>query len=151
MLEKYPWLLNSLRSITSSSLLMNVVCSNNVEVFNKLVKYPQDLSIIDEYGQNIFHYLACNQNENEWFDKVKDLLYGDENKLKQLLNVKKKYDVTPLHSAAFGNRHQAVRWLLQNGADADTRDDEGHRPDEYERCDEETKNIIHRHRQSRAR
>jgi len=147
LLDNRPQILNSLRSITSSSLLMDTAYQGNRDVFKKLLSRPQDLSLVDEYGQNIFHYLACNQNEDWWFDEMKRFLRGNDDELKKLLNVKKKYDVTPLHAAAFGNRHQAVSWLLRNGADADARDDEGNRPDECERCDEETKKIIREHRQ----
>ena len=59
-----------------------------------------------------------------------------------VINKQNKYKETPLHRAAWKNKHKSMVWLMDQGADRSLKDVDGLRPDEYSDCSDETKNII---------
>ena len=53
---------------------------------------------------------------------------------------------TPLHCAAYYNKHQLIKWLLKNKADVNATGKNGYRVDEYGRSDAESKRLIREYR-----
>ena len=111
--------------------------------FDKLLKYPQDISIVDHVGENVFHYVICYRND-EWLDKLKKQV-NDAKKLKELLNREANDGWTPLHWAARLNRHQSIKWLLLNGDDVNATTNYGDLADDVS-DDAETIILIREHR-----
>ena len=89
--------------------------------FDKLLEYPQDISIVNCGGWNVFHYVSFFRNDEWWLDELKKYV-NDDNKLKELLDRKNIDDMTSLHCAARYNKHQIIKWLLLNGADVNATD-----------------------------
>ena len=58
-----PQIINLLRDFDKSSLLMSAVKNGNRDVFMKLLDYPQDISIVCDEHMNVFHYIACYQDD----------------------------------------------------------------------------------------
>ena len=89
IVQTVPQLLNSLRnSNNNSSLITQAAYDGKQNVFSKLLKYSQDVSIVDRFGRNVFHYVSCFRNDEWWLDELKKYV-NDDNKLKELLNRKK--------------------------------------------------------------
>ena len=146
LVQTVPQLLNSLRnSNNDSSLLMRTARYGKQDAFSKLLEYPQDISIVDIAGENVFHYVSCYRNVEWWLDELKKNV-NDDNKLKELLDRKDNYrgGETSLHCAASRNNHQVIKWLLLNGADVNATNKWGELADV---CGYgETKKMIREHR-----
>lgn len=148
LLREIPEFLDSLRDSESNSFLMKAVCDGNKDVFRRLLSYPQDFSIVDRENWNVFNWVSLKQN-NEWFEMLKEKMVRPHD-LIQLINQKSTiFGQTPLHCAAGNNNHKAIKWLLENQADVNERNNEGKLADRYTRCDEETKRLFRDFRQRR--
>ena len=150
LLETTPQLLNSLRNPDffnnyKSSLLIQAAEDGNRDVFRKLLHYPQDFGIVNRFGNNVFHRVARCQNDGWWFDMLKTTIHN-ANELKKLINKKSDFDMTPLHCAAWCNKHQSIKWLLENQADVNVTNKGGKRADEYDQGDAESKRMIREYR-----
>ena len=144
MVHENRHLINCLRNDYDVTLLMHAVWLYD-DVFDYLIEKPQDFSIVNRRGWNIIHYIA-------WFGR------GDEKCESQLIKLSQKTNVeslinernvhgdTPLHHAARMNKHRTIARLISMGSDVNLRNNFNKLPDEYDRCDDETKKII---RQSR--
>ena len=146
LVQTVPQLFNSLRnSLNSSSLLMKAAHDEKPNIFDKLLKFSQDLSIVDSRGCNVFHYVAGDLNDEWWLDGLKKHV-NDNKKLKELLHQKtKNAGDTPLHYAVSGNKPNSIKWLLSNGSDIDATNKNGYRVDDLF-SDAETKNLIRKYR-----
>ena len=142
LIQTVPQLLNSLLNSNNrnSSLLMQTALDGKQNAFSKLLEYPQDISIVNCVGENVFHWVSCFRN-GEWLDELKKYV-NDDNKLKELLNRKENnYGWTSLHCAALNNNnHQIIKWLLLNGADVNATNKYGTLADDY--GDATTKRLI---------
>ena len=145
MLKANPQLLNTLRDSYNCSLLMTAARNGERNLFSRLLDHPQDISITNSAGLNIFHCIATHRNEEWWFDEVKRKI-NNANELKELLDKKNRSDWTPLHCAARSNNHRSIKWLLTNAADVNTTDNGGRFAGQHSRCDDETKRIVGEHR-----
>ena len=149
MIQSIPHLINSLRDDDDDdgTLLMRVVRygGDDDDVFDHLLDIPQDFNVRDGYGWNIIHFIA---------------LFGDDDRsVRRLIKLSKKTDVgslinkqnvngyTPLHVAAWKNKHQTIKQLLNFGCDVTLRNKYDELPEEHSRCDEVTKELIRKARQ----
>ena len=53
---------------------------------------------------------------------------------------------SPLHRAVRRNNHNTIKYLIQNGANVNVRNKTGELPEEQERCNDETKQLIRSYR-----
>uniref|UniRef100_A0A7M5XL87 Uncharacterized protein n=2 Tax=Clytia hemisphaerica TaxID=252671 RepID=A0A7M5XL87_9CNID len=120
---------------------MFAVLNDRFDVFVHLMKYPQDYSVVDIYGQNILHCVGRN-------GKVRHLEMFDQQTIEKLIDGRDRWKQTPLHWAASDNNHDNIRWLLAKGADPKLKNKDGRRPDEHSECDGVTKEIFRSFRSS---
>ena len=145
MVHENRHLINCLRDYDYDTLLMRAVWSNDDDVFDYLIKKPQDFSVIARYGRNIIYYIV-------WFDRDDEkcesqlIKLSQETNVESLINKRNVHGNTPLHYAAPRNKHRTIARLISMGSDVNLRDDDNELPDEYYSNDDETKRII---RQSR--
>jgi len=141
LLTKQPNIINSLRGgYNEYTLMMKAANIQRKDCVEFLSKKPHDVSVVDEDGENVLHYIVLFYNDDVAIEMLKclDVSQLNNNFINQQNNNKR----TPLHDAAMLNRHKSIRWLLKNGADVSLKDDDGLRPYEYHSCYDETKRII---------
>ncbi|XP_066914172.1 uncharacterized protein [Clytia hemisphaerica] len=140
--KQKPNIVNSLRGgVDGWTLLMNAVDGDRFDVFVHLMKYPQDFSLVDNDGQNVLHFVGS-------YGTVRYLEMFDQQTIKKLINGRNIWNKTPLHRAAWRNKHDVIRWLLAKGANPELKNDHGQRPDEQRKCDGVTKEIFRSFRSS---
>uniref|UniRef100_A0A7M5X9P1 Uncharacterized protein n=1 Tax=Clytia hemisphaerica TaxID=252671 RepID=A0A7M5X9P1_9CNID len=120
---------------------MHAVLGDRFDVFVHLMNYPQDFSLVNNYGQNVLHRVA-------WRGTVHHLEKFDQQTIEKLIDGRNEWNDTPLHRAARSNNHDIIRWLLAKGADHDLKNDLRERPDEQRNCDGVTKEIFRSFRSS---
>jgi len=148
LLKADPQLLNSFRGTEflskDASLLMKAVEEEKPDMVSKLLKYPQDLNIVNKDGENVLH-VATYQNNKWLLDELKKNI--DVEEFKKLLNSKNTINGgTPLHCAAFHNHHKSIQWLLMNGADVNAMDSDGDLADKQMFGNAGSKRLIREHR-----
>ncbi|XP_066923144.1 repetitive organellar protein-like [Clytia hemisphaerica] len=136
-----PNIVNSLRGSGGLTLLMWAVLEDRFDVFVHLMEYPQDFSLVDVYGHNVLHRVGLNGT-------VRYLEMFGQQTIEMLINRRSKGNNTPLHVAAWNNRHDVIRWLLAKGANPELKGGDGRRPDEHRKCDGVTKKIFRSFRSS---
>uniref|UniRef100_A0A7M5XMV2 Uncharacterized protein n=1 Tax=Clytia hemisphaerica TaxID=252671 RepID=A0A7M5XMV2_9CNID len=136
-----PNIVNSLRDDDGYTLLMDAVWKDRFDVFVHLMDYPQDFSLVDTDGHNVLHFVGGN-------GKVRHLEQFDQQTIEMLINGRDRLNRTPLHFAAEYNNHDVIRWLLAKGADRELKNIYRQRPDEHDKCDGVTKEIIRPFRSS---
>ena len=142
ILEENPNVINSMRGEYKRTFLMEAVEEKRFDIFNELMKFPQDFSLVDEDGQNILHWVG-------WSGDVRHLqMLEEKTTIESLINEESNIKFTPLHYAAWNNNHDVIRWLLQKGANPEAKNSDGERPDEFRDCDDVTKEIIRSFRSS---
>ena len=118
-----PHLLNCLRDSYNVTLFMKAIEDGEYQLFYKLLDYPQDISIVDNYGMNVFHHAAYSGNGECWFEELKKKIL-QESELKVLLNKQTNCGWTVLHCSEAGNANiESIRWMLQNGVSMDIVDE----------------------------
>ena len=102
-------------------------------------KKPQDISITNKVDLNVLHYIVIFNDDEISIEMLRTL---DSKQLnKNIINQQdNNYKHAPLHLVAIWNKHKAIRWLCEHGANASLKDVAGRRP--YEYSDEETRRII---------
>ena len=147
MVHENRHLINCLRDDYDRTLLMLAVWKyDDGDVFDYLIKKPQDFSIVNRHGLNIIHYIIALYRHDEICESQLIKLSHKTN-VESLIN--ERDDVhghTPLHVAARHNKHRTIARLISMGSDVNVRNNDNELPDEYFMCDDETKRII---RQSR--
>ena len=145
MVHENRHLINCLRGgVIDNTLLMRAVFDDNYDVFDYLIKKPQDFSVVARDDLNIIHYIA-------WFgrDEICEsqlIKLSHKTNVESLINERDLDGQTPLHVAARRNKHRIIAWLISIGSDVNVRNNNNDLPDEYDMCNDETKRII---RQSR--
>uniref|UniRef100_A0A7M5XHT1 Ankyrin repeat domain-containing protein n=1 Tax=Clytia hemisphaerica TaxID=252671 RepID=A0A7M5XHT1_9CNID len=144
--QQKPNIVNSLRDgypFAGRTLLMWAVGGEDrFDVFVHLLKYPQDFSLVDNDGWNVFHHVGRD-------GKVRHLEKFDQQTIEMLINGRDDLNnSTPLQVAAFFNKYDVIRWLLAKGANPELEDKYGRRPDERPDCDGVTKEIFRSFRSS---
>ena len=144
IVKQNPNIINSMRGWNERTFLMMAVWQNRFDIFNEVVKFPQDFSLVDGgNGWNILHYVG-------YYGDVGHLrMLEEKTSFTNLINKESNINKdTPLHWAAFHNKHDVIRWLLTKGANPNVKDSFGQRPDEHYPCDDVTKEIIQSFRSS---
>ena len=148
IIDNIPNIINNLRRDEyNRTLLMTAVLKDNIEISQHILSYEQDVSVVDRYGYNVFHWIAICRRDDDAMKMI--TLFEDQQHVhwKDVLNKQtSSYKRTPLHYAAWKNKHKLVRWMCDKGADVEVRDFINNRPDEHPHCDEETKKIIRQFR-----
>ena len=139
LLTQQPNIINSLRGRNELTLMMYAAHNRQKDCVNYLSKKPHYVSVVDVNGHNVLHFIVCNNDDNA-IELLKCLDVSPLNK--KIINQQNKLKRTPLHLAAWRNRHKAIRWLCEHGADASLKDYRGKPPYENEFCNEETRSII---------
>ena len=124
---------------------MNVVIYDE-DVFNYLINFTQDFSVVDEVGYNIVHYFAHYISPRDDVVGSRMLVkLSEKTNVKSFINNKDhRHGKTPLHYAARLNRHRLIETIVKLGGDVNTKDNHNRLPDEHDDCDDETKRIIQR-------
>ncbi len=100
----------------------------DVEFLEFLAKLKANLTLFNNSNQSIIH-LAAQHNSIEYLEKAKELLSDKD--LKNLISQKSKYGRTPLHELilyARGSKEKtakSVEFLVKNGVNPNTTDDDG--------------------------
>ena len=134
-----PSMINNLRNDDDLSLLMWAAC-NNINRWKILINIEQDFSIVDKNGYNLFRWISINYDDDTCNEMFNDLLTRQVDGVNNM-------NGRALHNAAFYNRHKSIRTLLRfPDIDVNVRE-YGILPEEYDNCDETTKQIIREFRQ----
>ena len=139
--QEKPSIINSLRGDFNKTLLMETVWTKRFDIFVHLMKFAQDFSLVDKYGWNVLHRVS-------WFGTVDWLKLFSQKTIERLINRTDNVKRTPLHHAAYMNKHKVIEWLLAKGSDPNLENKDGQRPDEDIDCDDVTKEIFQSFRSS---
>uniref|UniRef100_A0A7M5U8W1 Uncharacterized protein n=2 Tax=Clytia hemisphaerica TaxID=252671 RepID=A0A7M5U8W1_9CNID len=120
---------------------MRAVYGDRFDVFVHLMDYPQDFSLVNNYGSNVLHIVG-------YHGTVRYLEQFDQQTIGMLIDGRDEDNDTPLHIAALFDNHDVIRLLLAKGADHELKNDAGRRPDEHPSCDGVTKEIFRSFRSS---
>ena len=144
IVAKKPHIINLMRRrYFNHTLLMEAAFNRRKDCVEFLSNQPHDVSVVDDGGENVLHYIVCN-NDDVFIELLECL---DISQLNNIINQQDNiFKRTPLHLEAERNQHKPIRWLLKHGADPSLKDRRGLLPDEYDRCDDETKSIIRSYR-----
>ena len=139
-----PQIVNSLRDGDGDSLLMDAVMYEDEDAFDHLLNFPQDFSIVDEDGVNIFHYIAFSHFDDDDVSSRMLMKISTKTNVKSFINNKDIDGRRPLHYAARLNYHRTIETIVKLGGDVNIKDDDNELPDEQDDCDDETKALIQR-------
>ena len=141
IIKQKPNLINSMRGEKGWTLLMYAACNDRKDIVEYLSKQQHDLSVVDDDDWNVLHFIVGFNDDDVAFETLNSLDISQLND--DVINKQNnKYKVTPLHIAAYNNKHKSIVWLMDQGADPSLKDVDGKRPGEYGRCSDGTKNII---------
>ena len=141
IIKQKPNLINSMRGVLGRTFLMNAARYKQKDIVEYLSSQQQDLSVADDRGLNVLHEIVAWNDDDVTFEMLDSLDISQLND--DVINKQNNnYKYTPLHYAAWMNKHKSIVWLMDQGADPSLKDDDDERPDESPRCSDETKNII---------
>ena len=140
IIKEQPNLINSMRSEEGWTFLMYAAINERKDIAEYLSNQQQDLSVVVNGGLNVLHYIVGYNDDDVTLKMLNSLEISQLND--DVINKQTNYKQTPLHCAAWKNKHKSIVWLMDQGADPSLKDVDGQRPDEDRRCSDETKNII---------
>ena len=141
IIKEKPNLINSMRGGRGWTFLMKAAFYQRKDIVGYLSNQQHDLSIVNDNGNNVLHYIVGFNDDDVAIEMLKSLDISQLND--DVINKQdNKYKQTPLHYVAWKNKHKSIVWLMDQGADPSLKDVDGDRPDEYRGCSDETKNII---------
>ena len=114
------------------------------DVFNYLINFTQDFSVVDELGYNIVHRIAIFSLHDDDVCSRMLMKLSEKTNVESFINNKHHNGRTPLHVAARFNRHRFIETIVKLGGDFNIKDNHNRLPDEQDDCDDETKRIIQR-------
>ena len=147
MIDDNEYLLESLRDDYNQTLLMKVAWSWwYFSSFKFLIEFPQDFSVVDFTEQNIMHWIVSNVDYRVlvMLESLRDEITRET--FVRLINHLNVNGNSPLHVAAWWNRHNTIKYLIQNGANVNVRNKYGELPEEHGLCNDETKQLIRSYR-----
>lgn len=149
---------NSLRSKWGWTLLMKAAIEKQLEIFRFLASKPQDITVVNnvESRWNVLHFIVLHNEDKialemmKCLDTTTQLLKNgeitackDSNDSNEAINQQTSSNqLTPLHLAAYINKHQTIKWLLSKGANPLVTNSCGQCPGQHSRSNSETKQII---------
>ena len=140
IIKEQPNLINSMRNEWGKTFLMIAAINKRKDIVGYLSNQQHALSVVDDDGWNVLHLIVRLNDDDVAFEMLKNLdvsqLNGD------VINKQNNSKRTPLHFAAWLNKHKSIVWLMDQGADRSLEDYRVERPDEHRDCSDETKNII---------
>ena len=141
IIKEQPNLINSMRGYEGWTFLMKAAVYNRKDIVEYLSNQQQDLSVVDDDGWNVLHAIVWWNDDDVAFEMFKslDISQLNDDVINKQNNI---HERTPLHLAAWKNRHKSIVWLMDQGADPSLKHVYGQRPDEDYWCSDETKNII---------
>ena len=141
IIKQKPNLINSMRGEWGRTFLMCAAFNERKDIIEYLSNQQHDLSVVDNYSENVLHRIVlCNDDDVAFeFLNTFDISQLNDDVINKQTNTHKH---TPLHHAAWMNKHKSMVWLMDQGADPSLKDVYGQRPGEYRGCSDETKNII---------
>ena len=145
IIAKKPNIINSMRGELNNTLLMEAADNQRKDCVKFLLNQPHDVSVVDYFGWNVLHFIVVRNNDNNVIEMLEclDISQLNNNMINKQDNFGK---ITPLHHAAWDNKHKSIRWLLKHGADTSLKDYGGRLPGEHDLCDDETISIIRSYR-----
>ena len=119
-------MINSLRADDGygRSLLMDVVRDD--DAFDHLINKPQDLSVVNENGENVVHLIAYSSNDDDDISR-RLMKLSQKTNVKSFINRKDNNGQTPLHYAAY-NKHRTIETIIKLGGDVNIKDNDGETP-----------------------
>ena len=114
------------------------------DVFNYLINFTQDFSVVDEDGYNIVHLIALSLYDDDVVGSRMLMKLSEKTNVESFINNKDHNGRTPLHWAARKNRHRLIETIVKMGGDVNKKDNDNQLPDEQDLCGDETKRIIQR-------
>ena len=121
IIKEQPNLINSMRGDWERTFLMYAAEFNRKDIVEYLSNQQQDLSVVDDYGENVLHCIVrYNDDDDFTFEMLNSL---DISQLDDdVINKQNNYKRTPLHYAAIKNNHKSIVWLMDQGADPSLKD-----------------------------
>jgi len=146
MIIDIPHMLTSFRGFADTTLLMNAGLLMNPRIFQFLVQFEQDFTVVDRRRHNITYYICQSRIYGivEKFDLLKSRT--SHQAFTRLLNHLDDHGDSIIHFAAAMNNHIVINYLIENDADVNIRNNEGELPEDNKHCDKETKRLIRQHR-----
>ena len=151
MIDDNEYLLESLRDNYNRTLLMNVALQRlSFSPFKFLIEFPQDFSTVDFNERNIIHFIVLDVYDDDdgrlmMLKSLRDEITRET--FARLINHLDVVGDSPLHDAALPNHHNTIKFLIQNGANVNVRNERGELPEEQEQgCNNETKQLIQSYR-----
>ena len=142
MIDDNEYLLESLREDRNQTLLMEVAWLS-FSLFEFLVQFPQDFSVVDFTESNIIHCIVVNGDDDDRVMMLKSL--KDEITRETFACLINHLDVggnSPLHLATWCNHQNTIKFLIKNGANVNIRNKSGQFPEEKGWCNDKTKKLI---------
>ena len=141
IIKEQPNLINSMRGKWGRTFLMHAAGNKRKDIVEYISNQQHDLSVVNDNGSNVLYHIVVRNDDDVAFEMLNSLDFSQLND--DVINKQNdKYKLTPLHIAAWFNKHKSIVWLKDQGADPSLKDDEGERPGEHRDCSDETKNII---------
>ena len=139
IIKQKPNLINSMRGGRGYTFLIHAAIAERKDIVGYLSNQQHDLSIVNDYGWNVLHLIVGRNDDDVAFEMLNslDVSQLNDDVINKQDNINKQ---TPLHFAAWLNRHKSIVWLMDQGADPSLKDVRGLRPGED--GSDETKNII---------
>ena len=142
LLKQQHGVVNSLRDTHGYTLLMRSASEGRKDIVSLLAKRAPDLSVVAEDGKNVLKQIVLDNHEDDV--SLEMLSSFDVTQLSSdIVNQKDaSYNRTPLHHAAWFNKHKTIVWLLDHGADPLVKDHLDRSPAEQCGCDKKTRTLI---------
>ena len=99
-LSAFSALINHKDTTGATPLLLSITGTDNLNIFKFLLSHPlRDVSVRDELGDNIFHYIFFTQNQQGKQETILDLLleHLDDNTISKLVNSGNNEGETPFN------------------------------------------------------
>ena len=140
IIKQQPNLINSMRGERGYTFLMYAAYNNRKDIVEYILNQRHDLSVVDNNGWNVLHHIVLFNDDDVAFELLNSLDISQLND--DVINKQNIYKQTPLHIAAWFNKHKSIVWLMDQGADRSLKNKYGQRPGEDDECSNGTKNII---------
>ena len=140
IIKEQPNLINLMRGGLGETFLMIAAYDKRKDIVGYLSNQQHDLLVVNDNGWNVLHFIVGCNGDDVAIEMLKSLDNSQFNE--DVINKRNNDKRTPLHYAAWYNRHKSIVWLMDQGADRSLKDEYGLRPGELRNCSDETKVII---------
>ena len=134
------------RFINNCTLLMWACRHGNIDVVRWLIQQNVNLTCEEENGKNVMHVLTFGGVDEEKSLDILEWIKETDSFTNILINKQDVNGNTPLHHAAWHNKHRLLQQFINEGGDVNVRNKKNERPGDNKNCDKETIEIIQRYR-----